>query len=138
MQNPVRFVADTNILISQLLFPKSTPAIAFQKALGLGTPLASDETLTELTEVLARPKFDPYLTIEERLSFLKQLSPLVEFIHNITQIRMCRDPKDDKFLSLAKSGDAQFILTGDSDLLELDPFGSIRILTTANFLLMQK
>jgi len=51
-----------------------------------------------------------------------------------TKISACRDPKDDQFLSLAVSGGATHIMTGDKDLLVLDPFRGIRILTPHDFL----
>lgn len=50
------------------------------------------------------------------------------------EIAACRDPKDDKFLSLAVSGHATHIITGDQDILALDPFQGIRILTPRDFL----
>lgn len=50
------------------------------------------------------------------------------------RIRACRDPKDDKFLELAVNGSASLIITGDKDLLALDPFRGIGIITPAGFL----
>ncbi len=55
----LRFVVDTNVLVSRLLAPRSTAAKAVDVALAQGRLLGSDETLAELAEVLARPKFDP-------------------------------------------------------------------------------
>lgn len=52
------------------------------------------------------------------------------------QVSICRDPKDNKFLELAVSGKADFIVSGDEDLLELNPFREIRILKPADFLQM--
>ncbi|NIU85057.1 MAG: putative toxin-antitoxin system toxin component, PIN family, partial [Candidatus Thorarchaeota archaeon] len=49
-------------------------------------------------------------------------------------IRICRDPKDDKYLELAVSGSANFLISGDKDLLDLHPFKEIRILTPEQFL----
>jgi len=108
-----RFVVDTNIFISQLLLPSSLPGKAFQKALSSGIPLVSEEVLYELADVLGRKKFDPYLSLEERQEFLRQLSSIVEVVQNVVSLKACRDPKDDKFLSLAISGRAEFVLTGD-------------------------
>ena len=124
-----RFVIDTNIIISRLLKPASIPGKAFQKAFSMGTILISEEVLQELMDVLWRKKFDPYLTIEDRQDFLRHLSFNAQIIPYVIPIRACRDPKDDKILSLAISGYANIILTGDNDLLVLDPFQNIRILT---------
>lgn len=49
-------------------------------------------------------------------------------------VNVCRDPKDDKFLELALSGDASFIITGDKDLLILNPFQNIKILSSSGFI----
>ena len=51
-----------------------------------------------------------------------------------TPIQACRDPKDDKFLEVAVHGEARAIITGDTDLLELDPFHGIRIQRPGDFL----
>lgn len=83
---------------------------------------------------LGRKKFDPYLTIEERQGFFRQLSFVVEIVQYVVSLKACRDPKDDKFLSLAISGNADFILTGDNDLLVLDPFRTVRIFSCSTYL----
>jgi len=129
-----RFVVDTNILISQLLLPTSVPGRAFRRALFSGILLVSEETLQELTDVLMRKKFDSYLTLGERQEFLRQLSFVVEIMLYVIPLTACRDSKDDKFLSLAVSGHAHFLLTGDKDLLILDPFKEVRILTCSAYL----
>jgi uncharacterized protein len=51
-----------------------------------------------------------------------------------SRIELCRDPRDNGFLELAVDGRAGAILTGDQDLLDLDPFGKIRILAPRQFL----
>jgi putative PIN family toxin of toxin-antitoxin system len=129
-----RLVIDTNIIISQLFWPNSLPRKAFRKALSVGTLLISEETLEELMDALGRKKFESYLSAEEKQYFLHQLSFIVEIVPHVTSIKACRDPKDDKFLSLAMSGKADTLLTGDKDLLALDPFGDIRILTCSAYL----
>ncbi len=130
----IRFVVDTNILLSQLLLPSSLPRKAFQKALSSGILLVSEDVLSELSDVLGRKKFDPYLSLEERQKFFRQLSLVVEVVNNVVPLKACRDPKDDKFLSLATSGQADFLLTGDKDLLVLDPFRKIRIFSCLAYL----
>jgi predicted nucleic acid-binding protein len=64
-----RIVIDTNALVSRLLLPRSIPGQAVRKAVDEGVLLVSDATLNELVDVLVRPKFDPYLSIEERQDF---------------------------------------------------------------------
>ncbi len=66
--------------------------------------------------------------------FLHQFLSIVEVVDHVLPLKFCRDPKDDKFLSLSKSGEASLILTGDEDLLVLNPFEKIRIISPAHFL----
>lgn len=129
-----RVVVDTNALVSRLLVPDSTPARAVGKAVREVRLLVSEATLEELADVLARPKFDPYVTVSERQEFLRLLGRIAEFVPIVRRVRQCRDPRDDKFLELAVSGEADIIVTGDRDLLSLDPFGETRVVTPADYL----
>jgi uncharacterized protein len=134
MASPERFVIDTNVIISFLLFYQSVPDQAVTKALRTGIVLRSDSTLSELARVLERPKFDRYLTRYERVAFFQRF--VEETVHVNVQhaIVASRDVKDNRFLELAVAGQATCIITGDSDLLELHPFHSISIVTPAQFI----
>jgi putative PIN family toxin of toxin-antitoxin system len=129
-----RLVVDTNALISRLIFPGSVPGRAVRKIVDEEQLLVSEATMLELVDVLARPKFDRYLSIEERQVFLLQLGKVAELVRILRPIHACRDPKDDKFLELAANGTANAILTGDADLLALHPFHGIAIITPADWL----
>ena len=122
------FVIDTNVIVSALLFKQSIPFQAV-KITEKGTILYSESTLTELREVLNRRKFDKYLELEERQKFLIKFVDTSRRILIQETISICRDAKDNKFLELAVNGDAQFIITGDQDLLVLNPFRGIKIIT---------
>jgi putative PIN family toxin of toxin-antitoxin system len=130
----LRVVLDTNALVSRLLLPNSAPARAVRLAVSEDRILASDATLMELADVLGRPKFDAYVTIEERQTFLRLFGRIAERVQIIHVVRTCRDPKDDKFLELAANGSAGAIVTGDNDLLALHPFRGIPVLTPTAFL----
>jgi len=134
MRNEARLVIDTNLWISRLLVPDGTAARAVNHALAWGTPLASRETLAELGDVLAREKFDRYISREDRQQFLYLLGAIVRVVPVTTHISACRDPRDDKFLEVALNGGAQLILSGDRDLLALNPFHTIEIISPADFL----
>jgi putative PIN family toxin of toxin-antitoxin system len=129
-----RVVLDTNALVSRLLLPTSVPAQAVRLAMAENRVLASDATMTELADVLSRRKLDPYVTIEARKEFLRLLGRVVESVLILHVVSARRDPKDDKFLELAVNGEAQFIVTGDADLLALHPFRTVQIVTPAVFL----
>jgi putative PIN family toxin of toxin-antitoxin system len=130
----LRVVLDTNALVSRLLLPNSAPARAVRLAVSEDRILASDATLMELADVLGRPKFDAYVTIEERQTFLRLFGRIAERVQIIHVVRTCRDPKNDKFLELAANGSAGAIVTGDNDLLALHPFRGIPVLTPTAFL----
>lgn len=83
--------------------------------------------MNELADVPSRPKFDSYVSIEERQQFLHRLSRGAEFVPIIQVIRECRDPRDDKFLEVALNGRADVIVTGDADLLGMNPWRGIEI-----------
>lgn len=129
-----RWVIDTNVLISRLLLPSGVAARAVDHALARGVLLVSDATLSELATVLSRRKFDRYVTVAEREKFIFLLGGVARCVTITTPIVMCRDPRDDKFLQLALSGNADAIVTGDADLLALNPFHGIAIVTPAEFL----
>ena len=92
------------------------------------------DVLNELNDVLRREKFNKYVTKEERLQFLSAM--VRDAVHiNVTEtIAECRDPKDDKFLELAINGKADYIVTGDKDLLVLNPFRNVEIVKPSELL----
>ena len=100
----------------------------------LGEILLSLTVAEELNDVLGREKFDRYITRDDRERFLAALIRTAKFIEVTEQIVACRDPGDDKFLELAVSGNATCIVTADDDLLVLNPFRGIPILSIEQFL----
>lgn len=131
---PERIVADTNLVISRLLLPESLPAKAVRKAVAEGQLLISDATLEELADVLSRPKFDSYVSLEDRQQFIRVLNRIAERVTITAPVKACRDPRDDKFLEVALHGDADLIVTGDRDLLVLHPFRGLDILSPRQYL----
>ena len=129
-----RVVLDTNLLVSAVLFAESVPARALFAALDRCVVLVSEESILELADVLGRPKFDRYVSAKERSRFLAALLRQSELVEVDIAVRVCRNPRDDKFLSLALAGSATTIVSGDEDLLILDSFQGIRILRPAGFL----
>ena len=127
------FVIDNNILISRLLLPNSIPAQAVRIALEKGILLVSEETLQELANVFERRKFDKYVSVEERKEFIRKLDIIAQKVEIIKNIKVCRDCKDDKFIELAVNGKASLIITGDEDLLIINNFEGIEILTPKEF-----
>ena len=129
MSTKLCYVFDTNVLVSALLLKNSISRQAFDKAFQQGQIIISIATVNELNEVLKRKKFEKYVTEEERIQFLTALVREARLVGVSETITECRDPKDDKFLELAVSGNAVCIVSGDKDLLDLHPFRGIPIVT---------
>jgi uncharacterized protein len=130
----LRFVFDTNVLISASLLPSSKPRRALDLAIKQGKLLLSYPVLAELCEVLSRERFRRYIDEEDIRTFVAVLTREAEWVDVDMRITACRDPKDDKFLELAVSGRGTCIVSGDSDLLVLSPFQGILIMTPQTFL----
>ena len=71
---------------------------------------------------------------EDREAFLEALIERSVLVEITEQVSACRDPKDDKVLELAVSGKADYIISGDKDLLVLNPFRHIAVITADEFL----
>ncbi|PSF35170.1 putative toxin-antitoxin system toxin component, PIN family [Aphanothece hegewaldii CCALA 016] len=127
------YVFDTNVIVSAAIFPQSIPRMSIDKAFIQGTVLISDSIEEELTEVLQRKKFDRYASFELRYDFLENFLLEALFIYVDQNIQACRDTKDNKFLELAVCGKATVIISGDQDLLVLNPFRGIAIITPQDF-----
>jgi putative PIN family toxin of toxin-antitoxin system len=130
---PVRVVIDTNVLLSGLLFGGAPERIRDLWVLGRLVPLLSRETFAEFRRVLAYPKFR--LTPAEITMIVEEeLIPYAEVVEaTVDASGVCRDPYDDKFLSLAASGRADYLITGDQDLLVLRSFNKVGIVTVSEF-----
>jgi len=129
----MRVVVDTNVLVSAALKRNSTPAAALLALERRDTLLKSLATERQLFDVLARPYFSPLIGDEVR-AWLRMLMLIAELVGITERITACRDPTDDKFLELAVNGHADLIVSGDADLLALNPFRGIPILTPAAFM----
>jgi putative PIN family toxin of toxin-antitoxin system len=96
--------------------------------------LSSEATRLELIHVMSRSRFDRYVERQIRQRLTAQYVEATVLVEISAPIRVCRDPRDDKFLEAAVHGRADVIVTGDADLLALHPFCGIDILTPADYL----
>lgn len=128
-----RVVFDTSALIAACLYPDREPARIFKRTLLEHDVLASAETFNELASVLRRDKFNAWKPFEHRLMWVRMFHEAVVLVEATTPITECRDPKDNKFLELAVSAKADFIVSSDTHLLELHPFRGIQILQLSIF-----
>ncbi len=129
-----RFVFDTGVVVSRLLYPLSIPAQALTAARKTGVILMSDDMQRELVEVLSRYKFARYASEEEIKNYIQSYISDTEYVSVTSAIRACSDANDDKVLELAVSGNADMIITSDHDLLNMNPFRNVEIITPREFL----
>jgi len=128
----MRVVVDTNVLVSAALKQQSMPgmtALLVERRGGLLKSLATEQ---QLFEVVSRPRLASLIDPETQ-AWLKKLMAAAELVTITERIVACRDPTDDKFLELAVNGHADLIVSGDGDLLALNPFRDIPIVTPAVF-----
>ena len=128
----MKVVVDTNVFVSAALKDKSLPAMAVHMIEQRGVLLKSIATERQLFEVIGRPYLVSLISPITR-DWLKKLLASAETVTITERIAACRDPTDDKFLELAVNGQADFIVSGDSDLLTLNPFRGIPIIQPAAF-----
>lgn len=130
----MRVVVDTNVWISRLLIADSVSAKAVDKALSQADVMVSDATIEELSDVLSREKFDRYVSVNDREHYLRHLLQVTTLVSVISEVTDCRDPSDNRFLALALDSESDVIVSGDADVLSLNPWRGIQVVSPAEFL----
>jgi len=133
MINNRKYVGDTNVLLSSFISKKSPPARVIEHIIHDGFFAFSAETFAELDEVLNRPKFDRFISKEDRTNFINQIKAICILYEIYQPVDLCRDPKDNKFLDVAIASYADYLITGDDDLLVLENIGNTSIITPRTF-----
>ena len=133
----LKVVIDTNLWIS-FLISKKYDALDKLFALDYITLIFSEELLEEFVEVAKRPKFQKYFSNTDLIILLSQIYTKAEFIDVQSDVIICRDEKDNFLLSLAKDGKANYLVSGDKDLLEIQKFEKTKIVTISEFLSSHK
>jgi putative PIN family toxin of toxin-antitoxin system len=132
-----RVVVDTNVWISAALSLAGAPARVVRQVLAHAVPVLSEPTFAELQRRLWLPKFDRYVSIEQRQQILHDLSAAAywtEVPPEIASRTYCRDADDDKFIHAALATEAAWLVTGDRDLLAVLPIPPLQILSPADAL----
>ncbi|MCX6559156.1 MAG: putative toxin-antitoxin system toxin component, PIN family [Candidatus Aminicenantes bacterium] len=133
----VRAVIDTNVVVSALIRPKGPAAVLWRRLCeGAFTAVFSTELIDEIAAVLGRPKIRTrYGTTPKDLEVIAALFALRgDLVACGERVRICRDPNDDFLLETAVSGKADYLVSGDEDLLTLKKFRQTRIVKPAAFL----
>ena len=132
-----RVVVDSNVWISAFLTRSGAPAHVARLALDTRVPVFSDATFAELETRLWRPKFDRYVSMDDRKRLLRELDSAADWVKIAPIIgsrTYCRDADDDKFIHAALASGAPLLVTGDSDLLDVPAIENLRILTPTQVL----
>jgi uncharacterized protein len=128
-----RVILDTNLWISFLISKRQKELDIILES-GAVTLIFSQELLEEFLEVSERPKFKRFFKKSNIKTLLTQIETFGELIRVESKINECRDPKDNFLLSLSVDGKADFLVTGDSDLLVLGKLEKTKIVSWAEFI----
>jgi len=132
-----RVILDTNLWIS-FLISKKLKKIDFlfdKEAIVL---IFSEELLSEFEAVVQRPKLKKYFSNEDVENLLHLFEVYGEWVEVESEVNVCRDEKDNFLLALAKDSKADFLITGDKDLLVIKKFEHTSIVTYTEFELQIK
>ena len=137
----LKLVLDTNTIVSAFFWEGNEAELFRKIEQGKAMLYISGEILTEIEEVIKRPKFNEVmkkanLTPDQIMQNIISLSHLV-IAPKIT-VKVCRDEKDNKFLECADSANADYLVSGDDDLLSLKEYKGISIVRTSRILQLLK
>ena len=131
--NPLKIIIDTNLWISFVISKKLNlldPLLLTGKA----RLLFSTELIDEIERTISKPKLKHFFGIKGIDEMLIAFDPFIDLIEVDSMVTICRDPKDNFLLALAKDGKADILLTGDKDLLQIKKFGKTKIKSITSFL----
>ena len=126
-------IVDTNLWLS-FLIKKNYSKLDRLLVSGQVKLCFSEELLSEFMEVAKRPKFKKYFKKEDLDDILNSINSFAQFYEVTTVEKVCRDPKDDFLIALANISKADYLITGDDDLLTLKKVGKTRIITISEYL----
>ncbi|MEM7655411.1 MAG: putative toxin-antitoxin system toxin component, PIN family [Bacteroidota bacterium] len=129
----MRIIIDTNLWISYLIFNRliQIDLLIETRAVRL---VFSEELLQEFVGVAMRPKFRKIFSGEDIEALLELFEAFGELVEVVSEVEVCRDPKDNFLLALAKDSGADYLITGDQDVLVLDRFEQTNIVTFTEFI----
>jgi len=127
-----KVIIDTNIWIS-FLIGKSLPGLQNHLNSQFIQVITCKEQILELTEVFKKPKIKKYFSKEQVIEFLELLDESSQNVDIKTKTSLCRDPKDNYLISLAIDSKADYLITGDNDLLDLIKVGNTEIMKYGDF-----
>ncbi len=128
-----RIILDTNWLVSAAINKNSRRAVFRLLTNKRIQIIYADALLEEFMEVIARPKFTKVISKDQVSRFIALILPQLAYVPLKTTLQLSRDKDDDYLLALCVDGHADYLLTGDPDLLVLKKVGTTQILTMSEF-----
>jgi len=128
----MKIIIDTNLWISFLLSKK----LNFIDSLLSSDKIQlvfSKQLIAEFIDVSNRPKLKRFFTKKDYELVFDIIDRFSILINTTSEVEECRDNKDNFLLALAKDSNADFLITGDNDLLILNPFENTKIVTIKEF-----
>jgi uncharacterized protein len=130
---PLAVIIDTNLWVSFIISGKQRllDTLLFTGKIRI---LLSTELITEIQATISKPRLKKYFGTGAMEDMLSVFEPFTDLVEVKSSVAVCRDPKDDFLLALAKDGNADYLLTGDLDLLTLIKFEKTKIKTIVSFI----
>jgi uncharacterized protein len=131
-QKPSKIIIDTNIWISFLIGKDlhNLKDLIVKEKIRL---ITTDQLINEIKLVTGREKLKKYFSQDKVSDLISLLDILADKVKIKKIDKVCRDPKDDFLLALSKESNANYLLTGDKDLLEIKVYGRTKIVTAKQF-----
>jgi putative PIN family toxin of toxin-antitoxin system len=129
----LKLIIDTNLWISFIISNKLNqlePILLSENT----RILFSSELVQELQATITKPKLQKYFSTNALEEMLILFDPYIDFITVKSKVEICRDSNDNFLLALAKDGKANYLLTGDNDLLDIGKYGQTVIIKISEFL----
>jgi|AntRauMFilla1563_2_1112583.scaffolds.fasta_scaffold00973_5 hypothetical protein len=130
---PLKVIIDTNIWISLIISKKvnEQELLLYSKEIRL---LFSEELIQEISQTIKKPKLSKYFQSAGIEDMFDAFDPFIDMIEVSSQVSICRDSNDDFLLNLAIDGNANYLLTGDLDILSLKKIGNTQVVKISDFL----
>ncbi|WP_204106770.1 MULTISPECIES: putative toxin-antitoxin system toxin component, PIN family [Spirulina sp. CCY15215] len=130
---PIKVIIDTNLWISFLIGKKVTnlKELIVNQTIQI---ILCEQIREEINLVTQRPKLQKYFSVAKVKELIDLLNIVGLSIEIVSEVSLCRDAKDNFLLALAKDSQANFLITGDADLLSLKSFEKTEIVTYKDFL----
>lgn len=128
-----KIIIDTNLWVSFLISKNLNQLDKLIQTKRLKI-IFSEELLTEFIDVVSRPKFKKYFPKKDIENILHYFDDYGELVQVISEVQICRDKKDDFLLNLSLDSDADYLITGDNDLLILKQIGNTKVINIQDFI----